>query len=186
VALLRIVTVEDNDAVLRKRAEPVKKFTPKVRRLVRNLIETMQEAPGVGLAAPQVGISQRIIVIDVPEEEGQPLAGKPFALINPRVEPTSSETEEGMEGCLSVPGLVGEVMRPTTIHVRARNEWGKPLDFQAGGFVARVIQHEADHLEGILFVDRTDKVYEITSEDEESEGAVDDAGSERTKEMVTA
>ncbi len=183
MALLEIVTVDENDPVLRRHAEPVRKFTPKVRRLVRNMIETMQDAPGVGLAAPQVGVSQRIIVIDAPEEEGEPLSGKPLALINPEILEFSEEKEEGMEGCLSVPGCVGEVVRPAAIRVRARNEWGKPLQFEAGGFVARVIQHETDHLEGVLFIDRTEKVYEITSEDEEGEEAGD---LERSEEMVTA
>ena len=169
MALLKIVVVEDNDPVLRKTAKPVKKFTSKVRRLVRNMIETMQSAPGVGLAAPQVGVSQRIIVIDLPEEEDQPLSGRPIAFINPEFRAVTEEEEEAIEGCLSVPGLVGDVMRPTRIHLKARDEWGKLLDMEIGGFPARVIQHEADHLEGVLFIDRTDKIYEIVPEDEEDE-----------------
>jgi len=170
VALLKIIVVEDNDPVLRKKAKPVKKFTPKVRRLVRNMIDTMHSAPGVGLAAPQVGVSQRIIVIDSPEEEDQPLSGRPIALINPEFRVVTEEEEEAIEGCLSVPGLVGDVMRPTRIHLKARDEWGKLLNMEVGGFPARVIQHEADHLEGVLFIDRTDKIYEIVPEDEEEEG----------------
>ena len=109
----------------------------------------MHDAPGVGLAAPQVGVVQRLLVYDVDDD--------PKALVNPVLDEFSEETEEGDEGCLSVPGLRMPVERPVSVRVRAFDADGEPLDFRAEGFEARVIQHEYDHLEGVLIVDRTSR-----------------------------
>ncbi len=130
--------------VLRQEAEPVQKVTKKTQALVRDMIETMYAAEGVGLAAPQVGISQRIIVLDVGDG--------PIAMINPEI--TAQEgTEIDVEGCLSIPGRHGYVKRWIQVTVQYLDEKGKPHRVVADGLLARAIQHELDHLNGVLFVD---------------------------------
>ncbi len=178
MAVREIVLI--GDPILRQKAEPVKHFGPELRTLVRDMIETMREARGVGLAGPQVGVRQRVIVVEVPEDEEEgitgPWVGRPFALVNPEIVEVSPEMEEGIEGCLSIPGYVGEVKRHVRVVVQGRNEWGKPRRIEAEGFLARVLQHEIDHLNGILFVDRLEsreKLYRV--EDLEAEGAVESA-----------
>lgn len=135
--------------ILRQKAEPVEKVTEDIRRLGQEMLEVMYAERGVGLAAPQVGISKRILVLD-----GTPVdpAIRPMVLINPEI--TFREGEEvGMEGCLSLPGIEIEVKRSSCIRVKALDPDGKGLDFEARGFFARIIQHETDHLNGILLVD---------------------------------
>ena len=109
----------------------------------------MHDAPGVGLAAPQVGVLQRLLVYDVDDD--------PRVLVNPVLDEFSDETEEADEGCLSVPGVTMPVERPVSVRVRGLDEYGEPVDFRAEGFEARVIQHENDHLDGVLIVDRTSR-----------------------------
>lgn len=179
MALRDIVLVGDD--VLREKADPIEQFTPELRQLIQDMIETMQEADGVGLAGPQVAECRRVIVIHVPEEiaderDGEvpdsKWIGKPFALVNPTLVEVSDEQVEGMEGCLSIPGYLGEVVRHERVAVRARNEWGKPIQVDAAGFLARVIQHEIDHLDGILFIDRLeskDKLYKLEDLEEDAE-----------------
>lgn len=145
---------------LRKRAEEVKAVTPELRRFAEDMLETMYDSNGIGLAAPQVGKSIRLIVVDV-GEDGERAEGersedekKPYILFNPEVvEKEGESTAE--EGCLSVPGIWAEVKRPDAITVRAMDLDGKPvlLD-RIGGLFARCIQHEIDHLDGVLFVDK--------------------------------
>jgi peptide deformylase len=135
------------DPVLREHAREVTEFDRGLRKLARRMIRTMQDAPGVGLAAPQVGVLQRLLVYDVDED--------PRVLVNPVLDELSEETEELDEGCLSVPGVTMPVERPVSIRVRGQDEHGEPVDFRAEGFEARVIQHETDHLDGVLIVDRT-------------------------------
>ncbi|NLE21592.1 MAG: peptide deformylase [Actinobacteria bacterium] len=137
------------DPVLRERAREVTVFDRGLRKLAKRMIRTMKDAPGVGLAAPQVGVLQRLLVYDVDDD--------PRVLVNPELSEFSDETEEAEEGCLSVPGVTLPVERPVSVHVRGSDEYGDPVDFRAEGFTARVIQHEYDHLEGVLILDRTSR-----------------------------
>ncbi len=131
--------------VLRRKAKPVARVDGSIRRLARDMRETMKAAPGVGLAAPQIGESVRVFVYDTGEESG--------CIINPELEASAGE-QIGVEGCLSVPGLVGEVTRFLTVEVSGLDEWGRPARIAAEGYLARVLQHELDHLNGVLFLDR--------------------------------
>jgi peptide deformylase len=137
------------DPVLRAKAEPVAVVTDQLRKLISDMFETMYDEEGVGLAAPQVGISERIIVVDPHEDDS-----KPFALINPEILDTSSETEKSEEGCLSIPGLRDIVERPSSVRVRGMTPEGEITEIQTDGLLARILQHEIDHLDGILFIDR--------------------------------
>lgn len=137
------------DPRLKKPCEAVGDITPELRVLAADMLETMYEAPGIGLAAPQVGVLQRLLVYDVDDD--------PRVLVNPVLDGFSDETEEYDEGCLSVPGVTMPVERPVSLRVRGLDEYGEPVDFLAEGFEARVIQHENDHLDGVLIVDRTSR-----------------------------
>ena len=137
------------DPVLRERAQEVAAFDRGLRKLAKRMIRIMHDAPGVGLAAPQVGVLQRLLVYDVDDD--------PKALVNPELDEFSEETEEVDEGCLSVPGVTMPVTRPVSLRVRGFDAAGEALEFRAEGFEARVIQHEYDHLEGVLIVDRTSR-----------------------------
>ena len=138
--------------VLRRRAEPVEKPGPGFDTLIADMFETMYDAKGIGLAAPQVGISQRLIVVDVNDEGGTTLG--PVALFNPRVVEAGPETEKGEEGCLSIPGVSGVVERPWRVVVEAEDREGKTVRIEAEDMLARCLQHEIDHLDGVLFFDR--------------------------------
>jgi peptide deformylase len=135
------------DPVLRERAAEVVAFDRSLRKFAKHMIRVMHDAPGIGLAAPQVGVLQRLLVYDVDDD--------PRVLVNPVLDQFSEELEEIDEGCLSVPGVAMPVQRPVSLRVRAQDEQGEPLEFVAEGLEARVIQHEHDHLEGVLIVDRT-------------------------------
>lgn len=153
MAILPIVTYDDE--ILHKKAEPVAKLTGEIRQLIDDMLDTMYNSDGVGLAAPQIGKLLRIFVVDadpLAKEEEEPLYG-PLVMINPEITFESEEKVELEEGCLSIPGVRGAVTRPQSITVtyRDRNFEQQELDVQ--GWPARVIQHEADHLEGILFLD---------------------------------
>jgi len=137
------------DPVLREHALEVETFDRALRKLAKRMIRIMHDAPGVGLAAPQVGTLQRLLVYDVEDD--------PKVLVNPVLDEFSDENEESDEGCLSVPGVTMPVERPVEVRVRAFDAAGEPLEFRAEGFEARVIQHEYDHLEGVLIVDRTSR-----------------------------
>lgn len=137
------------DLILRSKAKPVEKVTPEVRKLIKDMFETMRHAPGIGLAAPQVGVLRRIIVVDVEEAEAE---YPPIALINPEITDKAGE-EIGDEGCLSLPNIRVEVKRPSQISVRGITHKGKEIEFEADGLFARAIQHEVDHLNGILIID---------------------------------
>ena len=139
------------DAVLRRRAQPVHEVTPDVRRLAEDMIETMYDEAGIGLAAPQIGASIRLMVVG--DERGR----NPRALVNPAItEQGGSVTAE--EGCLSIPGIFADVARAEWVQVEAHDLEGQPVSIRAKGFHARVLQHEMDHLDGILFIDRLDAV----------------------------
>ncbi len=135
------------DPVLRERAREVERFDRSLRKLARRMIRIMHDAPGVGLAAPQVGVLERLIVYDVDDD--------PQVLVNPVVTVLGDERAEGDEGCLSVPGVTMPVARAVRIRVEGRDEDGDPVDYEAEGLEARVVQHEVDHLDGVLIVDRT-------------------------------
>ena len=138
--------------VLRQKAEPVEEIDDEVRRLVRNMFDTMYHAEGVGLAAPQIGISKRITVLDVPDDEDESQRHV-LALINPRVVEASKDTEKGIEGCLSIPGIEESVVRPATVVVEGLSPDGEEVVIEADGLLARALQHELDHLDGVLFLD---------------------------------
>jgi len=133
------------DSVLRRVAEPLRNIDAKTKKIAEKMVEAMIRANGVGLAAPQIGISKRIIVLD--------LDGQFHILVNPEIVETSSETEEAVEGCLSVPGVDAEVTRKLRAHVRGTTLEEKEIDIEGEGLMARAIQHEIDHLNGILFID---------------------------------
>lgn len=139
--------------VLRQRAEPVAVVDDEVRRLVDDLFETMYAAKGVGLAANQVGLARRVAVVDVGEETPTPLV-----LINPRIVQQSADTDVAEEGCLSVPEIFGDIERPMRVVVEALDREGRPVQLEADGYQARAIQHEIDHLDGILFLDHLSAV----------------------------
>ncbi|MGI6224905.1 MAG: peptide deformylase [Peptococcales bacterium] len=143
MAIYNIVKKEDPQ--LREISKEVKKITPNIIKLVKNMAETMYDANGVGLAAPQVGVLKRVIVIDVGEGI--------IALINPEIIETSGEQTD-LEGCLSFPGLVGEVTRADKVKVKGLTPEGKEVILEGEGLLARAFQHEIDHLNGILFVDK--------------------------------
>jgi len=138
------------DPFLARKAAPVTVVDDRVRDLIRDMFETMYGAEGVGLAAPQVGVGRRVIVIDVsPVDE----TIAPLAVVNPEiVERTGSVA--GVEGCLSVPGIQGEVCRAETVVVRGQDEQGKAVRIRADGILSRALQHEIDHRDGVLFIDR--------------------------------
>lgn len=142
--------IKKGDEVLRQRAKEVPEITPNILRLLDNMKDTMFEANGVGLAAPQIGIGKRVIVVDSEDEL--------LELINPEI--TESEgSETDTEGCLSVPGLIGEVKRAYKVTIKAKNREGKAVELRREGLTARVLQHEIDHLDGILFIDKAEKVW---------------------------
>lgn len=137
------------DPVLKEKAKPVSKITKSVRALIDDMAHTMREADGVGLAAPQVGVSLRVIVLDVGDGMVE--------LVNPEIV-SSSGCETNSEGCLSIPGMYGEVERFTTITVEGLNRDGKRISLKGEGLLARALQHEIDHLEGVLFIERAKSV----------------------------
>lgn len=142
-----LTILEFPDERLRKKAAPVQKVDSGIKKLVDDMLETMYEAKGVGLAATQVNVHQRIVVIDVSEEKD-----KPLCLINPEIINKEGQ-EESEEGCLSVPGFFEKIKRAERIKVKALNKDGKPFELEANELLAVCIQHELDHLEGKLFVD---------------------------------
>ena len=141
---------------LRQKARKVKQFGPKLEQLVDDMLETMKAEPGIGLAANQIGVPQRLIVVELPEDEEDPQSGKTFAVANPKIIKASRDMEEMEEGCLSVPGLVGDVWRSTEIVVKGQDLKGKTMRVKARDMLARVFQHEIDHLDAILFIDRVE------------------------------
>ena len=138
------------DPVLKAKAKPVENVDDELRLLMDDMLETMYDAPGIGLAAPQVGVSKRVIVMDIAHDD-EPKA--PLCMANPELVWVSDEDASYEEGCLSVPEHYAEVVRPAEIRVKYLDRDGKPQELKADGLLATVIQHEMDHLEGILFID---------------------------------
>jgi peptide deformylase len=171
MSLLEIITIPNE--VLRRKARKRTDFGPQLQTLIDDMIETMRAAPGVGLAAPQVGVSERLIVIEYGEDdddgeepEKKAAPKKLFAVVNPEITRTSDETVVGIEGCLSVPNLLGEVERYEAITVKGFNRRGQPMAIKAKGWLARVFQHEIDHLDGIIYVDRAQRVWQPENPEE--------------------
>ena len=158
MALRKIITVPNN--VLRQKAHPVKKFNKELHTLIDDMTETMRDAPGVGLAAPQIGILEQVIVIEFGDEEDPEAPSKLYAVVNPEIVRASDEKVMGVEGCLSIPGIVGDVERSTSVMVRGQNRNGKKVKYKLDGWVARIFQHEIDHLSGVLFTDLAESVWQ--------------------------
>ncbi len=171
MTLRKIVTLPD--PVLKRKARAVTKFDKNLQTLMDDMVETMREAPGVGLAAPQIGLSERLIVVEYYEreedEENEDAPKKVWALANPEIVKASEETLMGVEGCLSIPGLIGEVERHESVQVRALNRHGKPVKIKAKGWLARIFQHEIDHLNGVLFTERAVRVWQPQQEVEQKQ-----------------
>jgi peptide deformylase len=157
MAVLKIVNIPD--PVLRRKAHKVTEFDKDFNKFVEDMIETMRDAPGVGLAAPQVGVSQRLIVVEYGDEDNEDAPKKLFVLANPEYISQSEEKELGIEACLSVPNLVGEVDRHFAVTIKAQNRRGTFVKVKAEGWLARIFQHEIDHLEGIIYTDRATNVW---------------------------
>lgn len=159
-----IVTVPHE--VLRRKARTVTNFDEKLQTLIDDMVETMRQAPGVGLAAPQVGVAERVIVVEYYEneedEESEDAENAPkrlYTLVNPEITRASTDRETGVEGCLSIPGVQGDVERHLAITVRGQNRRGQPITLKLKDWTARIFQHEIDHLNGILFTDRASRVW---------------------------
>jgi peptide deformylase len=155
MTLLHIVKY--GDPVLRQSAEPIAEVTADLRRLVDDMIETMYAAPGIGLAAPQVGVSRRLFIIDPDYREDERASRRPRVFINPEILEESVEDDEMEEGCLSMPGINADIFRPVRIRARALDLKMRPFEVEAEGLLARVILHENDHINGRMFVDSLPK-----------------------------
>ena len=185
MALRKIVT--EGDPILRKRAREVEEVNDRIRGIFDDMVETMRDADGCGLAAPQVGLLKRLIVVEVPEptltdetadteedleieerEEGEENSMILLTLANPEIIQAQG-TQSGAEGCLSVPGYTGTVERPRWIKLRALDYSNNQVEIEAEGFLAVAISHEMDHLEGVLFTDKATEVKDIYSEEAEGE-----------------
>lgn len=164
---LRQIVYSDNP-LLRERSRRVARVTPEVTRLIEDMFETMRANGGVGLAAVQVGVPLRVITVEIPEDLEDPDAGTSFALLNPDLARVSKDTEEGTEGCLSVPGWAGTVERHVEVTVKGLDPHGKPIRRRARGYLARVLQHEIDHLNGVLFIDRASETWPVEEGEEEA------------------
>ena len=149
------------DRVLRQPAKRIAKVDDKLRQTVREMLQTMYSADGIGLAAPQVGIHKQLIVIDLAlDRPDEP----PLILINPKITKAGNDFCSSEEGCLSIPGVYLDVTRPEAIEVSYKNELGKPCKLKATGLLSRAIQHEMDHLNGVMFVDRVDNGLALNEE----------------------
>ena len=155
MAILPICYFPD-DSVLRQKAKRVSSIDSSIERLINDMVETMQETNGVGLAAPQVGVSLRVVVLQMPGEE-------PMAIINPEIVKRDGE-QEVTEGCLSVPGHFGQIKRSASVIVKGQDGKGRAIRIKATGLMAEALEHEIDHLNGILYIDHIesqDKLYEV-------------------------
>ena len=180
MTLRQIVTLPE--PILRRKAKPITKVDKDLQILIDDMIETMREAPGVGLAAPQVNIGQQLIVVeyaeddeedeeDANEENAEPdtkpvKPKKLFVMLNPEIVKASEEKVVGVEGCLSIPNIQGEVERHAAIQVKGLNRYGKPQKLKVHGWIARIFQHEIDHLNGVLFTDIATHVWKLQQDEE--------------------
>ena len=149
------------DKVLRKHSQRISKVDTSIRNLAKDMLQSMYSAKGIGLAAPQIGIHKELLVIDINYEDS---AAEPLILINPEITAFGSTLNSYEEGCLSIPGVYLNVFRPSTIKLKFRDEMGRPRKMKAEGLLARCIQHEMDHLNGVLFVDRVSSIEDLNKE----------------------
>ncbi len=163
-----------DDPLLRKKSRRVRRVSPALQHLIDDMAETMHAANGIGLAAIQIGVPERVIVVQLPEEEDEeenPRDGRLYAIVNPKLARKSRDMEDGVEGCLSIPGLVGELLRHRAVTVKGLDPRGRPVRIKAEGLLARVFQHEIDHCDGILFIDHiedSEKIWPVPRGEEEA------------------
>ena len=167
MTMLRILTIwEDEGEILRRPAQRVRTFDKRLHLLLENMVETMREGKGVGLAAPQIGLNQRIFVIEYPEDTERPEETmQRYEMINPEIVKAKG-SEMGQEGCLSLPGLAADVDRATYVLIKAQDRHGKSQRIKAYDWLARIFQHEIDHLGGVLMIDRAEQVYKVVELDD--------------------
>lgn len=174
MAVRKIITL--NDKLLRQKAKKVKQFTPALKRLAADMLETMRSSDGVGLAGPQLGVMQRIFVAEIPAsrsgtDEPHPQSGVSYVLVNPEIVKCADNLVEGREGCLSIPTWYGLVERPEWVEVKAQDLNGKRIKLKVDDLLARVFQHEIDHLNGVLFIDHIknrEKLWQVVPEEEQT------------------
>ncbi len=172
--------VFSDDPLLRRKSRRVRRVTPATQQLIDDMIETMRAANGIGLAAIQVGVPERVVVVQVPperdpeqesEDEENPDRGELYVVVDPKLSAKSREIEDGIEGCLSIPGWIGEVARHSSVTIRGLDRQGQKVRIKADGLLARVFQHEIDHCEGVLFTDLIedpDKIWPVEEGQEEA------------------
>jgi peptide deformylase len=162
MSIREIVLFSENEAALRQKSEPVRVVNRRIKKLIQDLKETMVSRPdGIGLAAPQINVHSRVTVVRLNSrnnENNEP--DPPIALINPEIVEARNDNKDS-EGCLSLPGLVAEVVRPHYVRVTGLDEWGKPFDRVFEGYDAVLVHHEIDHLDGVLFIDRIESVADL-------------------------
>jgi peptide deformylase len=167
----KIITVPNE--TLKRKARKVTSFGPELQTLIDDMVETMRVAPGVGLAAPQIDVPLRVIVIEygeVPEDKEDDVDYEVvpdlYTIVNPEIKKPSSETLLGIEGCLSIPGIVAEVERAESVTVVGQTRHGQEMKLKVSGWLARIFQHEVDHLDGVLFTDKAVRVFRLDEEGE--------------------
>ena len=158
MSVREIITVPH--PTLRRNARKVTDFGPKLQSLIDDMVETMRVAPGVGLAAPQVDVSLRVIVVEFGDEEDETVEPSLYTVVNPQILRPSRDTIVGTEGCLSIPTLVGDVERSQSVIVKGFSRRGQPMKLKAKGWLARIFLHEVDHLNGVLFTDKAIQVWQ--------------------------
>ena len=161
MAIMPVIKMDN--PLLHQKAKKVRKIDDSIQKLIDDMVETMHDVGGVGLAAPQVGVPLQVVVIQLPEDE------EVITLINPEIVKTPEDTEMMTEGCLSLPGYRGEVKRFTSVTVKARDSQGKPIRIKGEGLLAQVLQHEVDHINGIVFVDHLESMNDLHALEEEGE-----------------
>ena len=164
---MKIITLPD--PILKKKCDPVVEVNNEIRKLLDAMLSTMYKAPGIGLAAPQIGISKRLIVMDVSpranlkryqvekQQKQEKIKPNPIQMINPEITWVSEKEDTDQEGCLSIPGIMADVTRPSSCKVKYLDKNGESKELRAEGILARCIQHESDHIDGILFIDHLSK-----------------------------
>ncbi|MBE2268252.1 MAG: peptide deformylase [Anaerolinea sp.] len=176
--------IKPDNPILRKKAHKVTNFGSDFQKLADDMVETMIKAPGVGLAAPQVAVSQRLIVVRLPDDEESKKeygdqAGVVYVLANPEIIKASKEMVEGVEACLSIPGYFGKVDRHESVTVRGQDRTGKEIRIKAKGWQARVFQHEIDHLDGRLYIDIASDVWREDEKDDADEETQPDTNAQQ-------
>lgn len=151
--------IEVPHPTLREKAKEVSTFDQELGELMDDLVETMRHEVGAGLAAPQVNVSQRVIVVEFGSEDDETVPPTLYTVVNPEITKFSQEMVTGAEGCLSIPGLMGDVERSYSIIIQGQNRRGEPFKMKAEGWLARIFQHEVDHLNGVLYTDRATRVW---------------------------